>query len=766
MTRVIMAAIPVPGHVNPLRPIAAHLVAEGHEVVFVTGTNLRDAVETTGATFHPLKGAADYDGRDLYKCFPNLTEAEPGVPQIEVYISEVLAGPMKDQHETIQDVLAQRPDTPTVVMHDLCFNGLWPVQLGAPGIRPVQVIGLGVMVLPISSVDSAPFGMGMLPDATPSGRERNKRLNAEIQEAFKAAQETTEELLRECGATEALPYYFDAQVLVPDQVLQLSIPSMEYPRSDLPSSVSFMGAVVEEKNEGAPVPPWWDDVLNAEKVVFVSQGTVSNKDFSELVLPTIDALADQDCLVVATTGQRPVEELGPLPANVRVTEYVPYSMLLPHVDVFVCNGGFGGVQQALGAGVPLVLAGETEEKKDSTTHAAWTGAAVNLATGRPRTSDVRAAVLKVLSDDSFRTAARRLQDEYNEHDALRTITGIVTELGGPVVTNRRTRHAFLVPGQGAYVPGVLAAACQRSSRVAAVLERVDRAAAAMGARAVSPLLIDSGSLPLAELAELDPARLHLATFTTGLAVAEELAEQGERPDLVIGHGLGEFAALVVAGAADLETGVALVCRRDATLHVSRPEPGGMVVIGGRAELVRGLLALLDDRSLVLASDDAPEQVVISGPADALDRAIAVCAAAGLPTLRQPDRYPFHSPMLRQAADHFAELIDDLSLRAPTVPLYSPVLGREIRDAADVVEVCRANLVRPVGFHDAVIAVRKLGTGRFTECGAKADLVDCVAGTLAGIEIAAPLRTLEAVSAVQPVPRPRRAAVTRTKSSAA
>jgi UDP:flavonoid glycosyltransferase YjiC (YdhE family) len=436
MTRVIMAAIPVPGHVNPLRPIAAHLVAQGHEVVFVTGTTMRDAVEATGATFHPLKGAANYDGRDVYRCFPHLTQAEPGVPQIEVYISEVLAGPMKDQHETIQDVLAQRPDTPTVAMHDLCFNGLWPVQLGAPGITPVRVIGLGVMVLPVSSVDTAPFGMGMLPDATPSGHERNRRLNAEVQEAFKAAQETTEELLRECGATQIPPYYFDAQVLVPDQVLQLSVPGMEYPRSDLPSSVSFMGAVVEEKNEDAPVPSWWDDVLNAEKVVFVSQGTVSNKDFSELLRPTIDALADQDCLVVATTGQRPIEELGPLPANVRATEYIPYSMLLPHVDVFVCNGGFGGVQQALGCGVPLVLAGETEEKKDSTAHAAWTGAAVNLATGRPLTTDVRAAVLKVLGDDTFRTAARRLQSEYAEYDALRTISNIVTELGVPATANR------------------------------------------------------------------------------------------------------------------------------------------------------------------------------------------------------------------------------------------------------------------------------------------------------------------------------------------
>ncbi|WP_177230151.1 glycosyltransferase [Lentzea albida] len=135
--------------------------------------------------------------------------------------------------------------------------------------------------------------------------------------------------------------------------------------------------------------------------------------------------------MIATTGRQPVDVLGPLPPNVRATDYVPYSKLLPHVDVFVCNGGFGGVQQALGCGVPLVPAGETEEKMDSTAHAAWTGAAVKLATGRPHAEDIRKTVGTVLGDDSFRSAARRLQAEYAEHDALRAIGKLVAELGEP-----------------------------------------------------------------------------------------------------------------------------------------------------------------------------------------------------------------------------------------------------------------------------------------------------------------------------------------------
>ena len=429
MTRVVMAAIPFPGHVNPLRPIAAHLVAKGYDVTFVTGTNLRDAVLSTGAAFHPLKGHADYDGPNVYQSFPQLTSVAPGVEQIAVYLTEVLAKPMREQHEAIQEVLAQQPDTPTVVLHEMYFNGLWPIQLGAPGCRPARVIGLGVTVLPLYSVDTAPFGMGLLPDASPSGRERNARLNAEVRAAFSSAQRLAEQLVRDCGGTGTLPPYFDAQVVVADECLHLSIPAMEYPRSDLPDSVRFVGVPWEEDHQDVPLPHWWDDVLNAEKVVLVSQGTVSNDDYSELMLPTIEALAGQDCLVIATTGGRPVSDLGDLPDNVRAAEYIPYTQLLPHVDVFVSNGGFGGMQMALSRGVPLVLAGETEEKKDSTAHAAWTGAAINLATGRPRASDIGDAVREVLRDDTYRAAARRLQAEYAEYDALRTITGIVETAG-------------------------------------------------------------------------------------------------------------------------------------------------------------------------------------------------------------------------------------------------------------------------------------------------------------------------------------------------
>ena len=118
-------------------------------------------------------------------------------------------------------------------------------------------------------------------------------------------------------------------------------------------------------------------------MVHVSQGTVANDDLEELVLPTMRALADHHVLVVVSTGGAPVDALGPLPPNVRAAEFLPYGELMPKVRVFVTNGGYGGLHFALGHGVPIVVAGDTEDKMETTRRVEWSGVGINLRTGRP-----------------------------------------------------------------------------------------------------------------------------------------------------------------------------------------------------------------------------------------------------------------------------------------------------------------------------------------------------------------------------------------------
>lgn len=91
----------------------------------------------------------------------------------------------------------------------------------------------------------------------------------------------------------------------------------------------------------------------SRKVVLVTQGTVANHDFGLLVRPTLEALAaERDLLVVATAGGRPVDAIpDPMPDNARVVSYLSFEWILPRTDVFVTNGGYGSVNQAMSLGL-------------------------------------------------------------------------------------------------------------------------------------------------------------------------------------------------------------------------------------------------------------------------------------------------------------------------------------------------------------------------------------------------------------------------------
>jgi UDP:flavonoid glycosyltransferase YjiC (YdhE family) len=432
MTRVIMAAIPFPGHVNPLLPIAQSLVAHGYDVTFLTGSVFEESVTATGAKFRSLRGPADFNGSRILENVPSLKLAEPGVELNTVYVRDVMIPPIAAQYEVAQELLAEGDPDTTVFLHDPFFHGLWPVLLGADGLRPAGDIGLGVSVLMLSSDDTAPFGLGLPPASSEEDRELNRKLNEQIQRDFAPVQERLNSCLAELGAVRRAPYYWDAHALLSDFTLQLSLRGMEYPRSNLPAHIDFIGRVKEGEN-AIDLPDWWQEVVDAERVVFVSQGTVANDDITELIGPTVEALADHEVLVVVTMGGTPLPDSVPMPANARVTSYVPYHAVLPHADVFVTNGGFGGIQIALSFGVPMVIAGETEEKKETAMRVEQTGVGVNLRTGRPRPDAIRAAVDKVLHNGSFHDNARKLQHEHAQCNPMKSIS----EMIGHLVANPR-----------------------------------------------------------------------------------------------------------------------------------------------------------------------------------------------------------------------------------------------------------------------------------------------------------------------------------------
>src|SRR3984957_18732 len=147
----------------------------------------------------------------------------------------------------------------------------------------------------------------------------------------------------------------------------------------------------------APLPDWWDDLDGTRPVVHVTQGTVANVDYEQAIAPTLRALADEDVLVVVATGGRPLDTLPALPANARAATYLPYDELLPRTDVFVTNGGYGGVLWVFRHGLPIVATGGKEDKPEVGARVAWSGVGRIIRTERPTPSALRRDILAVLN---------------------------------------------------------------------------------------------------------------------------------------------------------------------------------------------------------------------------------------------------------------------------------------------------------------------------------------------------------------------------------
>lgn len=420
MATYLLAANPIHGHVGPIIQVAEHLTRQGHDVTVITGSRFGSQVESVGARFAPLRGSADYDDRDPDTYLPN-RERYRGVRRAQYDIRTIFVETIPDQYRAVRAAIDDlRPDA---ILVDGAFGGVLP--LIAQTTRRPPVLALGVTPLTQSSRALGPHGMSLPPARTVAGRGRYAVMNTLARRMiFRPTQRAGFRAFAACDA-KLEGFVMDASRQF-DCFLQTGPKSLEYPRPDLAPNTRFVG-VLPQSSSGDAVPPWWDDLDGTRPVVHVTQGTIDNHDFTRLVRPTLDALADRDVLVVVTAGGRPVESLGPLPPNARAARYLSYESLLTRTDVFVTNGGFGGVQAALAAGVPLVVAGDTEDKPEVAARIGWAGAGIDLRTGTPHPDAVAAAVDVVLTEPAYRENARRIAADAATHDALSEISRALAE---------------------------------------------------------------------------------------------------------------------------------------------------------------------------------------------------------------------------------------------------------------------------------------------------------------------------------------------------
>ena len=417
MAKIVVAAPPVPGEVPPLLHIARGLAARGHQVTVLTGSGFRSAVEQAGLTFVSLAGAADYDARQVTSD-PGRNALPPGPAQFNHDWVKLFVNPMPDQHAALQELLHQDPDQ--YLIANTWFDGGWPVRQGAPGLRPRRSVAVCAVPLFLSSDDTTFFGPAPVGPGEDS-KAANRAFAADFAAAIRPVDDRVREVLTELGADGSVPTFTDAIYGIGDESAVLTVPGFEFERSDLPGTVHLVGILPAPATADWQPPAWWGDLDGSRPVVVVTQGTLANDDLSHLIEPALAGLAGLDVTVVAALGRDPAALAVPVPANARVAEFIPFGALLPKADVLVTNGGSGGTHQALAAGVPAVVAGETEDKAFNAARVAYHRLGISLQTATPTPEAVAGAVKSVLKDEEVRENVRRLAKVYAQHDALDAI---------------------------------------------------------------------------------------------------------------------------------------------------------------------------------------------------------------------------------------------------------------------------------------------------------------------------------------------------------
>jgi [acyl-carrier-protein] S-malonyltransferase len=284
--------------------------------------------------------------------------------------------------------------------------------------------------------------------------------------------------------------------------------------------------------------------------------------------------------------------------------------------------------------------------------------------------------------------------------------------------------AGIFPGQGSQAVGM---GQELAAAEAIVRETFAEADTALGF-AISTLCFDG---PADELKRTSVAQPALVTMST--ALWRLLASRGQSLDVAAGHSLGEYSALVAAGALAFTDAVTLVRARGLLMEeAAAAQPGGMAAIIGMddAAVVELCAAVAAEHgTLVPANYNSPGQVVVSGESAAIAAVRAAAKERGARAIPLAVSGPFHSPLMQPAADAFAAVLAAVPLAAPRIPVIPNVTAVPTTDPAALRDALARQITGSVRWTDTLFAMRDMGVGTYLEIGPGNVLVGLVQRTL-------------------------------------
>jgi UDP:flavonoid glycosyltransferase YjiC (YdhE family) len=294
----------------------------------------------------------------------------------------------------------------------------------------IPVVSMGIVPLTETSKDLPPAGLGLTPVGTMMGRIKQSVLRWVAQNVlFAKSNKVLKALTTEHNLSYNNENIFDYLVKKSTMLLQSGTPSFEYYRSDLGNNIRFVGPLLPH-TPGSTQQPWFDKRLNQyDKIALVTQGTVE-KDVEKIIVPTLEAFKDTDVLVLATTGGSDTAKLRErFPhKNIILEDFIPFGDVMPYADVYISNGGYGGVLLAIEHELPCVVAGVHEGKSEICARVGYFDLGINLRTETPQTVQVKKGVEEVMNNQKYKINVIRLAREFTKYDPNELTASYIREV--------------------------------------------------------------------------------------------------------------------------------------------------------------------------------------------------------------------------------------------------------------------------------------------------------------------------------------------------
>lgn len=433
--RILIATVPFSGHFNPLTAVASRLHGDGHDVRWYAAPSFVPRVESLGVAAVAYRRAVEVTDDNVAELFPERAKLK-GPKQLSFDFARVFTDNIPAQVADLSELHVEwRFD------RIVCDDAFYAASVLGPKLSvPVHTVSPGPSLIPSRDVP-APF-FGLRPARHVFDRLVSRVVKVLVESSMKEGLGAFNRARSDAGLMSVKPGgVLGCVEAVAERIYQVGIPEVEFPRSDLPGNFEYIGALLPRSTRIARHPALDRIASWSGRVVVVSQGTVDNRDHSKLLVPTIEALAGQDVLVVAVTGGSGTDDLRSRFSwpNVIVEDHIDFASLFPHADLFVCNGGNGSVLLALSHGIPLVLAGTREGKNDINARLAWNGLAIDLRTEHPKPTSIARAATAVLVDEAMRSRVQHVAQLLATYESAELVTrGILSGVVGASVPGSGT----------------------------------------------------------------------------------------------------------------------------------------------------------------------------------------------------------------------------------------------------------------------------------------------------------------------------------------